>query len=333
MERAPRRQYVIMGVVIGLVLVGILITLADWRQVSQVLGQANWQLVPLALFFTALSYLCLSYGFASVNRVFGIPMGWRALLEVGFVSMTLSHLMSAAGYTLRVLLLRRRGLSVGDSLAATVVHSYLNNLALFALLPFGLLHLLLSRPLSTREVVGDGVALGLLTLGFVLAAAMLFVERARTPTLRAFSVAGRWILRRDVSRALHDLGSTLSAGTAVVRARPWSLVLPVALVAADWAFSLAALDACFAALGGSISAGVLVTGFAVGVSLGLLSMVPGGLGVQEGSMAGIYSLLGVPLEQALLASVLFRLVYYLVPFGVSLAFYWRLLRGVERENP
>ena len=55
-------------------------------------------------------------------------------------------------------------------------------------------------------------------------------------------------------------------------------------------------------------------------------MVPGGMGVQEASMAGTYHLLGVPLEQAVLVALLFRLVYYMAPFGVSLVFYWYVLR-------
>ena len=76
--------------------------------------------------------------------------------------------------------------------------------------------------------------------------------------------------------------------------------------------------------------GVVVTGFAVGVAAGVMSMVPGGLGVQEGSMAGAYHLLGVPLEQGVLVSFLFRLVYYMFPFGVSLLFYRNVLR--ERVN-
>tara|TARA_B100001013_G_C24591359_1_gene434940 strand:+ start:75 stop:332 length:258 start_codon:yes stop_codon:yes gene_type:complete len=79
-----------------------------------------------------------------------------------------------------------------------------------------------------------------------------------------------------------------------------------------------------------VDPGVVVTGFAVGVAAGVMSMVPGGLGVQEGSMAGAYHLLGVPLEQGVLVSFLFRLVYYMVPFGVSLLFYRNVLR--ERVN-
>ena len=43
-------------------------------------------------------------------------------------------------------------------------------------------------------------------------------------------------------------------------------------------------------------------------------------------MVGAYHLLGVPLEEAVLASLLFRVAYYSVPFGLSLAFYRRILR-------
>ena len=55
-------------------------------------------------------------------------------------------------------------------------------------------------------------------------------------------------------------------------------------------------------------------------------MVPGGMGVQEGSMAGVYGLLGVPFEQAVLVSLVFRVVYSVIPFGVSLSLYYRALR-------
>ena len=76
--------------------------------------------------------------------------------------------------------------------------------------------------------------------------------------------------------------------------------------------------------------GVLITGFAVGITVGVLSLVPGGLGVQELSMAGIYSLLGVPFAQAVLVASLFRVVYYFIPFVMSLSFYRRLLREIAR---
>lgn len=103
------------------------------------------------------------------------------------------------------------------------------------------------------------------------------------------------------------------------------LVLLSALILADWGATVLVVIFCFSAFGDPIGLGVLITGFAVGIAVGLFSMIPGGLRAQEASMAGIYSLLGIPLEQAVLVSLLFRLVYYFVPFGVSLVLYRRLL--------
>jgi uncharacterized membrane protein YbhN (UPF0104 family) len=54
-------------------------------------------------------------------------------------------------------------------------------------------------------------------------------------------------------------------------------------------------------------------------------MVPGGFGVQETSMAGIYALLGVSFERALLAAILFRVIVDFIPFFISLVIYRRLL--------
>jgi glycosyltransferase 2 family protein len=124
---------------------------------------------------------------------------------------------------------------------------------------------------------------------------------------------------------LRDLDSTLARGVASIHNKTKILVPSLILVVADWASAVAALGFCFDALGSPIGPLVLLTGFSIGIVVGLVSMIPGGLGAQEGSMGAVYALLGVPLEQAVLAAILFRAVYYLAPFLISLAFYRRLL--------
>ena len=111
-----------------------------------------------------------------------------------------------------------------------------------------------------------------------------------------------------------------------IRMHPHVLFLPVILIVADWVFTLAALWLCFHALGVYLGPDVLITGFSVGIIAGVISMIPGGLGVQEGSMSSMYALLGVPFEHAILGAILFRVVYYFVPFLFSLGFYRQLLR-------
>jgi uncharacterized protein (TIRG00374 family) len=61
-------------------------------------------------------------------------------------------------------------------------------------------------------------------------------------------------------------------------------------------------------------------------------MIPGGLGIQDGSMAGIYAMLGTPLEITVLASILFRVVYYLLPFVIGLTMYWYWLRRGKKAQ-
>lgn len=330
MEHKSRHQRLLVIAIVLLALLGVIVVALDWGQVRQVLGQADWKLVPVALLFTGVSYGCLSYSFAITSRIFGVRMGRRDLFEVGFVSYALNHLVASggtAGYSLRILLIKRRGLPVREVLAASLFHSTLNNLLLFILVPVGFVYLLTNRSLSGSTAVSVGVVASLLFLLIFLVAAVFFVRVFRAAVLGMVGTTWRKVMHRNIEHQLKDLDSTLSRGIVAFRDRPAILVSLLVLVVADWACSVAALGFCFDALGSPVGPGVLLTGFSIGVVVGLLSMVPGGLGVQEGSMAAVYALLGVPFEQAVLAAILFRAVYYLIPFIISLGFYWRLLRG------
>jgi uncharacterized protein (TIRG00374 family) len=334
-EAKRHRPRLVIGIVAALAAVGLLVVVLDWGSVQKILRETDWSRVPPALFFTAVSYVCLSLGFATANRIFGVRMRWRDLSEIGFVSTILNHLLSAggaAGYSVRFLLMGEQGAALQDVLAASLFNSYLDSLGMLALLPVGLAYLVIKHPLSRGATAGIGLAAVLLVLVLILAAAVAAVPSLRRGVLRLVGGMGRLVTRRDATDKLDELDATLARGMGVVHTRPLLLALMIALVVVDWTASVAALWFCFDALGDPISPGVLVTGFALGITAGVLSMVPGGLGVQEGSMAGLYTLLGVPLHIAVLASILFRLVYYLVPYVISLGFYWRLLRQVQKPT-
>ena len=84
----------------------------------------------------------------------------------------------------------------------------------------------------------------------------------------------------------------------------------------------------FAALIG----GVTVAGFGIGTGAAVASMVPGGLGVQEGTTTGVFALLGVDVDRAVAIAVMFRFLYFFVPFAMSLVFYkWLLSRRDRRD--
>lgn len=325
----PRSQRMLARLVIVLGLLGLVVILLNWRDIRQVLAEANWKLLPVALLFTGLSYACMSFAYAVANRLFRIQMRMVELAEVGFVSQALNQLLTsagAAGYSVRFLVMGRQGVSAQDILAASFFYFYCSSLGMWALLPASLAYVSFGRPVSSGFVRVVGLGTFLLLTIFLLGTLTMFVRPLRVALLRFMARAGRAVTRRDVQPQLAEFEATIARGMAESRRRPLQLLLLLFLVAADWAFRLLVLAFCFQALGASVPVGVLVTGYALGVVAGVLSMIPGGLGVQEGSMAGVYALLGVPFEQAVLVSLLFRAVYYFVPYLISLAYYRRMLR-------
>jgi uncharacterized protein (TIRG00374 family) len=331
----PLNRRLALGIILVMVILGAVVVILDWKEVRQVIGQANWFLTLPALAATALSYSCLSYTFVLVNRAFGIHVSRRDLFEISLVTTIINHLLTtggAAGFGMRLLMLRQRGARVKDITAATLFHIYLDGLGMLALLPMGLAYLLLKHPFSPKTTIAIGALVGLLGLVFLTATLLVLVPFLRRWVLRLANRLVHAVLHRDITSSTQDFDESMTRGVAAIRQQPLLAVGLVLITILDWASSMTALWFCFNALGNPLQIEVLVAGFTIGLTAGALSMVPGGLGIQEGSMAGVYALLGTPFQQAILAAVLFRVVYYLIPYVISLSFYGRLLRYKGQES-
>jgi uncharacterized protein (TIRG00374 family) len=325
--RLSTRRRVLLLLVATVVLLGGLLIIADWEAVLGVIATSRLEFVAPALAMAAISYVCISYSFAEVSRLMGIPIGRHRLAGIGFVSSVLNHLVQSggvAGYGVRYALMQRERVPLNDVLAASILHFFLTSLVMQAILPLGFLYLLSNATLSRPASVAFSVATAVMILIFIAETLLIFRPRTRHMLLRAIGwVAGR-LLRKDLGRALENFDRTLGLGITGMRQAPKRATLIGGLIAVDWFGSAMALGFCFEALGTPIPPAVLLTGFVIGVMAGVLSALPAGIGVQDGSMAGVFTLLGVGFEEAVLAVLLFRGVFYLAPYFISLAFYWRL---------
>ncbi len=305
---------------------GIVLVALDWKEISSLLGRTSWPLLLPALLFTSTSYLCLSYGSAVIFRTFGLALTLGELLRIGFVANAVAFLLNVGGLTgvsLQFALMKNRGLPTEDILAAAFFQLYFSGLMLMVLLPAGLFSLLVNGPSTGGTAVA--VAGGVLSALLAAATVLVFSRRFRSGLFRLAGSAVYFVTRRQIGPPLERMDATMDRGVTLMRKHPRVLWTLLGLSVGDWASTVTALWFCFLALGQILSPGQLLTGFSLGVAAGFVSFIPGGLGVQEGSMAGIYALLGVPLTSAALAAVLFRVIYYFLPFLVSLGFYRRLL--------
>ena len=334
-----RKQKLIVFFILAVFIVfGAVFIFLDWHNIRLVATTANWMSILIALLLSAAVNFCLSWSFLVVNRIYDIRIPTGNLFVIGYVSSALSNLldfMGLAGHSLRLLLMQGKEIEPGQVLAASLIHSYFNNLIMLSLLPLGVIYLILNTTLNKITVITLGVVAFLLMVAILYAAFILFNRRFRLPVMRILQKRIFFFLRRDLSTFLGEMDRSMKTGGKALKEHPQRLGLAVLLIIAQWTCAILSLWFCFYALGTQMNWGVLITGFAVGIIFGNLSLIPAGLGVQEVSFVGIYVLFRIPLERAVLAALLFRMVYDFIPFFVSLPFYNSLLRIRDKNmlNP
>jgi len=335
-ERRPRRRMPVAYIVFVLMLAALAASVVlEWNKAQSALRQANWHLLIPALLFTFISLFLACATYALINRAFGLPVSTRRLLLVGFVNMAANNMFTlggAAGSTVSVVLLRRKDVIVHDVLAASLFNSYLHLGIGAIVLPPSILYLMFLQQLSVlTRTAGAVVFVVSLAIAIVVNLAAL-LRPVRSTLIRLLSRLVHLVSRQDLSRTFAEFDSSLTEGLTLLTARPKRLAFLLSYHLGSWGVGLVALWFCFAALGRVPTTGVMISGYFIALAAGAISMIPGGLGVQDGSMAGIYALLGMPLEIAVLASILFRVLYYLLPFVIGLLIYWRELRRGTRER-
>jgi uncharacterized protein (TIRG00374 family) len=316
-------------------LIGLVFIVADWDRIWQALSQATWGPLPFALAATLISYACVSFSFAQVSRLLGVEMHTKDLVIVGFVSSVLNHLVlsgGAAGYSVRFVLMNRHGVSLREVFAISILHFLLTGLWMVMMLPVGLAYLGASASLGGPTAMLLVASASVVSVGTLLATGLAFWGKLRRRAIRLLTKAARTLVRRDIEEPLARFDDTMELGVQAMRQEPASMLIIASLIVVDWAFSAATLWFCFRAFEVTLTPGQLLSGFVIGTVAGVASLLPGGLGIQEVSMTGIFALLGITLEKAVVAAVLYRVVYSIIPYLLSLGFYRLVLRQEDNSQ-
>jgi uncharacterized protein (TIRG00374 family) len=336
-ETEPRKRQssprlTIISVVL-MILVGAVIIFLDRNQVAQVWGKAEWGYLVVALSFIALSYFLEAIANVVILRVFGVKLDKYYLLRLGFVSSVLSNLIALpAALGLRSLVLERRGVSQSQTISSSLLLAYFKNLVFFTLIPISLVYIIISYPMVFGGVAVMLLIIVVLIVFITVATVITFSERLRGFVLRTLARVWRFLTHKNVEASLNKFAVAVTQGIAELRQKPKTGFILAALVIGDVAAMITGLFFCFKALSVLVHLGVLITGFNFGITLTVISFIPGDLGVQEASIAGILAIFGVPFSQGVLGAMLFRVIYYFVPFVFSLGFYWNLLKETH-ERP
>lgn len=328
-EASPRgrRLLVAAALTVGVGVLVLLFWLSDGRELLRTARSIELRVLAVPVLLTILSYAAMSRSYQGIADAAACRLRFREWLRITFVSNTVNYLVTSAGlsgFAVRMFLLSQRGVPSGQAVLISLVQTFLTNFTLLFFILVGFATLVLRHDLPPAALGAATTAVVLFAAGLGFAVVLVYRRRLRRRTLLCLANLTHGVLRRVAPRwtprrmRLWRLQHNLNEGLDFLFARKDRIVAPACWITIDWVLTIAILWSAFQAVHYPIAPGLVVIGFAVGILLSLVSLVPGGLGVMEGSMTAVFVSLSVPFEAAVVAVLIFRLAYYLIPLLISL---------------
>lgn len=342
--KQPNRRVMI---ILSLFLAGIMVLavgmafFSDGHKFLDAIHHIHAEQMLFALFCTGIAYLAFTLSFNGLFEMTPYRVPFNRFFSIMFISYTINFIVSTggwAGIALRSYLLRFEKVPYSVTIPISAAQNMVFNIVL-ACVSFGGLIYLREHPEFVTGRWQDVVLAVMLGLIAVVALMLLlfFNQRIREWFLRTVIRFGDWLGRTFLKKntnhqRLVEIRNNLEETIQFLH-RGWVQLLVVTFwVAMDWGFQALALFFCFRAVGVDLPLGLLLVGFMVMNLTSNFNFVPAGLGISETLLAGTFKLLGVEYEKALVAGLLFRFVFFLLPMAVSTALYLDTMRTFLKQE-
>ncbi|MDS1141475.1 lysylphosphatidylglycerol synthase domain-containing protein [Pusillimonas sp. SM2304] len=289
-----RKIIVSVFVALVVVLIGVAVTHVEWSEVLAAIRQLPAMALAIAALITLASYLLYSCFDLLGKRYTHHGLAWWRSMMVGFISYAFTMNMGApvGGIGLRMRLYTKQGLAPGVVLRV-MGFSIATNWMGYVLLA-GTVFALGKMPLPADWELGNG-ALRLIGAAMVLAVVAYVL-------LCAFSRTRSWTVRG------HDIK--------LPSLRLALLQLTVSML--NWALMGAVV---YVLLQQKVDYPLVLGTLLISAVAGVITHIPGGLGVLEGVFVALLASSSLPRFEILGAILVYRAVYYLAPLLLAGAWY------------
>lgn len=317
--------FVAVLLIMGLAVHLLLPQIATIEKSLAVLKKMTWWLVALAVLAQVLSYIGSGYIlhaiFANRDEDYSIRRGMLITLASYSVGMVAGGWIGGAAATYGWM---RRDKTNSDSASlASILPALLNDAALMAVSILGVAYLFIVHDLTKMQIVGYGLVL--VFLAALLLITLLAVKRPDTVNNVTARFAKVWATLRHKpyypDQIRNSVDRVILAWKSLDHGR-W--VKPALGALANVGFDMLSLYLVFLAAGYKLNLSVLFAGYSLPLMLGKIAFIlPGGVGVIEGSMAALFESLKAPVDVAVISILGYRLLSFWLPtlFGFLAAAY------------
>jgi glycosyltransferase 2 family protein len=337
-----RTHLISWALVVGVAVLVLLFVFSDAQQLWATASALDGWLLLVPFACAGASYLVMARSYQGIAFAAGSDVPFWEMLKITFVANTVNYIVSTgglSGFAVRLYYFIQLSIPSGTAVTISLVQTFITNVVLLLFVVVGFTYLLTAHNLHGYALATTATLLFFFIVAALIAMLLLFHRGLRRRTLFIAAEAAHRFLHRFFPR--HKPGRmriwrfqrNLNRGIDFVLERKRRMLGPVLWIVIDWFLTMLILYAAFFAVRYPIPMSYVVVGFAVGIILSLVSFVPGGLGVMELSMAGIFTSLSVPYETAVVAVLVFRVAYYLMPMVISVFFFRGMLVQGTRAAP
>ncbi|MBU0461146.1 MAG: flippase-like domain-containing protein [Nanoarchaeota archaeon] len=322
---------VIFTIVSVIIITLIFLNFSQLQKILALLSEANWFFIALALLSQTMTYVCAASIYRSALKIMGAVVDTLHLFKIAIVMLFLNQALPSMGTSGNAFLfssLNKRGISSGKSTLAVLLALFCYIAGVILMVTIAFMYLIIVSSLTRRTVTGL-----IAFLGFIIFVVFVvfFILGNRSRMLSILLFFRKWVkklLRKDISdMEMLTFVEDLYAGFKILKKKPSFFLKPFFFQALLFGFDGLTIYLLFRAFGFVPEAGVVLVGYAIATLFYIISFTPGGLGTFEASMVLAFTQLAVPLEIALVVTLLFRGIAFWLPLPFGLYLFRKLSVG------
>jgi len=280
----------------------------------------------LALGAEFISYIGAAWLLGIILSRLGYKIGFWDRFKIGSIAAFAIHFFpigSLGEGAVDYYFLRKKGVEPGSILLMLVLRAIITYSAFLLIFLIGLIlvptapHLPFSPKLISLVifVLVSGV---ILYLVYLYRRKILFRQRWGSFLKIVDFFLSRFRKRKISRERSEEIFTDIYQGVGLFGQKKRSSVFALIAGLIYWIGDITCFFFVFVSFGYQIHWGVLIFGYSLASLLGMLSFIPGGLGVTEGSMGLLYSGLGVPATLALMSILVFRFFSFWIWIPIGL---------------
>jgi uncharacterized protein (TIRG00374 family) len=332
-----RRIKLIVNIVTIVALCGLGYALrGQFRDTLDNFSKVNLWILVFMIPAQAINYLAQAKFYQSMFRIVGDRFRYRSMarlaMELNFVN-TVFPSGGVSGFSYISLRLKDEGISTAKASTVQMMRFILIFISVQVLLFFGLIALALSGRANDFVLLLGGIIGTLITVGTFLVAYVIGSKQR----INAFfltvthAINGLIHLFRRKSPETINITRAKAAFTEMhevfmqVKTNLSDLKVPFSMALLSVTAEIATIYIVYLAFGQWVNIGAVILAYAVANFAGLVSILPGGIGIYEALMTAVLTAGGVPAAVSLPVTVMYRILNMAIGLPVGYIFYYKTL--------